>query len=269
MSEAREASEVAEVRTLARLLDYDRYLAALLAPHSTHEGLLTLAAFHGEIARIPASVREPTIGAIRLQWWRDALEMPAAEATGSPVVDRLRSMLADDGLPIGEVTSIIDAYEELLRPGALAEHGAIDAFADATQGAAFRLAAGMLGGGGAEGSERLIAAAARSYGRVQLLRALPILLSKGHNPFATGPIEDWGPIVAPLLADARRYLDEVRRCAPLAPGPIRGAILPVALVEPYLRALERLGSTIAFEQAQISPLTRVWRIYVASRRRRF
>ena len=57
----------------ARELDYDRYLAALLAPRAARDGLMALAAFHGEIARIPRTVREPGVGDIRLQWWRDAL----------------------------------------------------------------------------------------------------------------------------------------------------------------------------------------------------
>jgi phytoene synthase len=264
-----EAGEEAEVRDAARQLDYDRYLCALLAPVPTRSGLLTIAAFHGEIARIPASVREPTIGAIRLQWWRDALENTAAQdATGSPVADSMRRALELAQIGIEAPLSIIDAYEALLHPGGLAEPGAVDAFADASQGAAFRLAAQILGASESEGGA-LIDAAAQSYGRVQLLRALPILLSKGHNPFGTGTITDWAPIVRPLLTAARDNLADVRRCAPLAPATIRQAVLPVALVEPYLRSLEGLGSKIALEQAEISPLSRVWRIFIAKGRQRF
>ena len=41
------------MRAAARELDYDRYLTALLAPNRARDGLMALAAFHGEIARIP------------------------------------------------------------------------------------------------------------------------------------------------------------------------------------------------------------------------
>src|SRR5688572_31978227 len=110
------------VRGEARDLDHDRYLAALLAPAPARDALMTLAAFHGEIARIPTNVREPAMGAIRLQWWRDALGGDAAaEPTGSPVADRLRHTIESGVLPLAEVLSIIDAYETLLQPGALAE----------------------------------------------------------------------------------------------------------------------------------------------------
>ena len=81
------ASEREAVRAAARELDYDRYLAALLAPRRARDDLMALAAFHGEIARIPLTVREPAIGDIRLQWWRDALRTPAGTATGNPVAD--------------------------------------------------------------------------------------------------------------------------------------------------------------------------------------
>lgn len=269
MAEARGSSEEAEVRLAARQLDFDRYLSALLAPAHVRDGLLTLAAFHGEIARIPASIREPTMGAIRLQWWRDALEAPAGEATGSPIADHLRQMIAAGGLSRARVGSIIDAYEELLRPGSLASTAEIDAFADASQGAAFLLAGEILSRGTEESAPQLMTAAARSYGRVQLLRALPALLGKGHDPLLTESIADWAPVVPPIMTDARAYLAEVRRSVPLASATLRQAILPVALVEPYLRSLEGLGSRIAFEQAQISPLSRVWRIYAAKRLRRF
>jgi 15-cis-phytoene synthase len=260
--------DAAIVRGEARDLDHDRYLAALLAPAPARDALMTVAAFHGEISRIPTSVREPAMGAIRLQWWRDtAGGDAAADQTGSPVAARLRHAIESGALPLAEVLSIVDAYETLLQPGVLADAAALDAFLDESQGAAFRLSARILGVEDGEVRE-IIGAAAQSYGRVQLLRALPLLFAKGHNPFALEPAQDWAPVVQPILAATRRSLAEVRRLMPVASLTLRTAILPVALVEPYLAALERLGSRIASEQAGISPLSRVWRIYVAKRRGR-
>jgi phytoene synthase len=257
------------VRAEARELDHDRYLAALLAPAPARDALMTVAAFHGEIARIPTSVREPTMGVIRLQWWRDTLCGDATAAqTGSPVADRLSHAIASGALSIAEVLSIIDAYETLLQPGALADAAAFDHFLDASQGAAFRLSARIMGSSEEGKARGIVSAAAQAYGRVQLLRALPLLLAKGHDPFAPEPVRDWASVVQPILAHTRKSLAEVRRLMPVASLTLLTAILPVALVEPYLAALERLGSRIASEQAGISPLSRVWRIYVARRRGR-
>ena len=256
------------VREEARHLDHDRYLAALLAPAPARDALMTVAAFHGEIARIPTSVREPAMGAIRLQWWRDALGGAAAAApAGSPLADSVRHAVESGTLPCADVMSIIDAYETLLQPGGLSDTAALDAFLDASQGAAFRLSARILGVADGDARE-IVGAAAQAYGRVQLLRALPLLLAKGHNPFAPEPIQDWAPVVHPILAGAHQSLHAVRDLMPVASLTLRTAILPVALVGPYLAALERLGSRIASEQAGISPLSRVWRIYVARRRGR-
>lgn len=267
MPETTEVDQADEVRRAARELDHDRYLAALLAPSSARDGLLAIAAFHGELARIPASVSEPTIAAIRLQWWRDQLD--DASASNSPVVDALRRAIGRYPGAIREAVAIVDACEELLQPGALSSAGAVVAFADASQGAAFRLAARVLGASAQEIASPLITAAAQSYGRVQLLRVLPVLLHRGHHPFDIEPGADWTPLIDEELAAARENFAEVRRLVPLSSATIRQAILPVALVEPYLKALQGLGSKLVFQQATISPLSRVWRIYLAKRRQSF
>ena len=71
---ATEGGAGAEVADIARAGEPDRYLAALLAPAPQREALLAMAAFATELARIPRrAVREPFMGEVRLQWWRDAL----------------------------------------------------------------------------------------------------------------------------------------------------------------------------------------------------
>lgn len=264
------------VRTEARDLDYDRYLAALLSPADARADLLTLAAFHGEIARIAFTVREPAIGEIRLQWWRDALEAFApAFDTGAPLADAVRAMTLRAGLPVADLVAIIDAYSGLLYPGALADAAAVSDFADAAQGAAFRLAALRLAqttsprsGDEVAAGEALITAAGQAYGRVQLLRALPALCALGRSPFGDGAVAGWQPAVQPVMAEAREWLAKARNASRTAPAYVLTAVLPVALVEPYLAALEKLGAEVASREAAILPLSRVWRIFWARKRGR-
>ena len=259
--EARDAA----VRDAARSLELDRYLAALLSPRSARPGLMAVAAFLGEVGRIPAAVSEPAMGDIRLQWWWEALTAtPPGAATGSPVADAMQQTMQQHALPGSSVLSLIEAYACELVPGSLVAPGAVDAHADATQGAAFRLAAHVLGVGAEAAAGHYLAAAAQSYGRVQLLRSLPALVAKGRNPFGEKAAADWAAAVRPVLAEARTWLDEARLRAATAPATIRPAVLPLALVEPYLTALERLGPDVASTRAEISPLTRVWRLYRAS-----
>src|SRR5262245_24804275 len=80
---------------LVREADKDRFLSALFAPAERRDALFALYAFHVEIARIPRMAHEPFAAAIRLQWWRDALngERPE-EAAASPVAAALIDALA-------------------------------------------------------------------------------------------------------------------------------------------------------------------------------
>ncbi|HUE65423.1 MAG TPA: squalene/phytoene synthase family protein, partial [Rhizomicrobium sp.] len=57
-----------------RSADPDRYFSALFAPASLRPLLFVLYAFNAEVARVAETVREPMLGAIRLEWWRESAE---------------------------------------------------------------------------------------------------------------------------------------------------------------------------------------------------
>ena len=105
-----------EVRQLARTFQYDRYIAALLLPRRHREALIVLAAFAGELQRIPFLVSEPMMAAIRFQWWRDELMAAAApeageRRTGHRLCDTLVTVARTYYLPFGLLQGIIDAAE--------------------------------------------------------------------------------------------------------------------------------------------------------------
>ena len=60
-----------------RAADPDRYFSALFAPAALRPLLLALYAFNHETARIAETAREPMLGAIRLEWWRETAEQAA------------------------------------------------------------------------------------------------------------------------------------------------------------------------------------------------
>src|SRR6202167_4970853 len=64
-----------------RAADPDRYFASLFAPAALRPHLFALYTFNHEVARIAETVREPMLGAIRLEWWRETAE---AAARGVP-----------------------------------------------------------------------------------------------------------------------------------------------------------------------------------------
>jgi phytoene synthase len=262
----RELATDAAVEDAARANALDRYLAARLAPRAARRDLIALAAFVGDTARIAATASEPLIAEIRLQWWRDVLEPGPAEgeATGNPIADALREAIARHGLPAGPFAKLLDARSRALDPEFGMSGAALDQHLDETDGAAFRLAARILGVPPGEAADKLLFAAGQSYGRVQLLRTVPLMLEARQRSPRAHLVNDWAELAPAILDGARGSLQQVRRSSRAAPESANAAILPTALVEPYLAALERLGPGIVRERADISPLTRVWRLWRAS-----
>ncbi|MEE8253891.1 MAG: squalene/phytoene synthase family protein [Hyphomicrobium sp.] len=260
----------AVVREAARRSEPDRYLAALLAPRAARADLIALAAFLGEVARIPLTGSEPMIGEIRLQWWRDALvNLLGGTATGSPIADTVGAAIRSRALPEALFMSIIDARSRDLDPQAPLSSTVVDTYFNDTEGAAFQLAGHVLGVNEQPGVPELMSAAGQAYGRVCLLRSLPRLLANGRVPAPLAGVlrasdDDWVAATAPMRDSVKRWLKEVRRRARAAPRAALPAILPLALVEPYLAALERLGPNLVRQTADISPLTRVWQLWRAS-----
>ena len=138
-------------------------MSALLAPHAAREDLITLAAFVGEAARIPAIVSEPMIGEIRLQWWRDAIEAAQSDSlTGNPVADAVTGLIRRRGLPMDLFTHVLDARLTDLYADPVPDEATFVAYLEATQRTGFDLAARILGVANSTASEKVLMAAGAS-----------------------------------------------------------------------------------------------------------
>jgi phytoene synthase len=182
-------------RRLVAEHDKDRFWASLYAPADRRDGLYTLYAFDLEIAAVPARVREPMAGEIRLQWWREVLDgQRDEEAAAHPVAAALLEVVRQHRLPVERLTVLIDVCAEELY-----EQSAAD---DATgRGTIIALAAAILGGqGGAVETLSRHAGLAQAY-------------AGGGRP-----------------ADARRELDAAGNLLKDAPPQILPALLPLATV---------------------------------------
>ena len=265
----------------ARAGEPDRYLAALLAPPAARSGLLALAAFAGEIARVPyIASSEPAIGEIRLQWWRDALQ-PADEAarTGNPIADALRAAARYHALPRALLLDIIEAGSLDVAGEAMADDAALHSHLWKSEGALFALAGRILAPDAEVAIDAAAAASGHAYGLTRLLLDLPRTLSRGRVPLPQSRLaaadvtrpellaaED-GRKVTDLLAglrdEVRTSLLTSRQCVANLPREARTAFLPLALVQSYLRALERPGRDLLRTPVELTPLTRVLRIAMA------
>ena len=119
--------------------DGDRYLMALLHPKRLRQAAMTLAAWNLELSNARPSSGEETLGLIRLQWHRDALEeIIAGNPRRHPVVNALTAT-HDAGLVDAAVLdAIVAARERDLDPEPPADLTELEAYARATSGALHR-----------------------------------------------------------------------------------------------------------------------------------
>jgi phytoene synthase len=262
----------------ARSGEPDRYIAALLAPAAVRADLIAIAAFAAEIAHIGLMVtREPAMGQVRLQWWRDAFEMPEALSTGHPVADAVRAAVRRHGLAEERFAGIIDAHAADVEPDPFRNDADLDLYLAETHGAVFALSADvLLAGEHPSALAPSIAAAGRAYGLARLLLGLGGSIARGRLPIPhtrlqaagftrTGASSEaeraaYGRLVRDLAAEARASLALARRDVAKLPRVARIAFHPLALVEPYVRALEWTAGDPQARAGTVAPLTRMLRI---------
>lgn len=94
--------------------DEDRWLSSRYAPKKARRALIALYAFAFELARVRLVVTEPHLGAIRFQWWRDALgEIERGETPRAhDVAGALADMLAEGRYRLDALQRLVDQYED-------------------------------------------------------------------------------------------------------------------------------------------------------------
>jgi phytoene synthase len=206
-----------------RKSDPDRYFAALFASAEKRPLLFALSAFNRELAHIAEVVREPMMGEIRLQWWRETLE---GARQGNPRAHDVARALAEtfvrNDLPADLFETMIEARAFDFSAEAFADDAARDAYFDATSGNLMRLAARVLGAEAAH--DELAHEAGIAYGLAGLIRAQSV-----HRAPGKIFLRD----VTTAAADAREHLAKARRLP--KPRDALAAFLPAALVPLYLR----------------------------------
>jgi phytoene synthase len=271
-----EAERRDTVRRIAREGDPDRALANLFAPRDARDDLFALYAFNVELARIAEQVSEPDLGAIRLQWWREAIERAGkGEAIGHPVADAFGGAIERRALPREHIADLIDAREFDVRIKIVPDWPALESYLHDTAGTVFLLAAQILG----ERDRALDSAtsvAGIAYGLTGLMRALPVHAPQGRVYLPADALKRHGTspervlarkadeglfdLLAELRGKAHEALGDAKREIAQLGKRSQRAFLPLRLVDPYLAALEKRTRDPFREIADINPLYRLWRL---------
>jgi phytoene synthase len=275
---AKSGDGLSPAASLVRRYDRDRFQTALFAPPARREALFALYAFNYEIARVREIVREPMLGQIRLQWWREAID--AAYAGTAPrrheVVEPLTAAIREFGLSREPFDRLMDAREGDLDADPPATLAALEAYAEDSSVPLIVLALEVL-----DAATPAALQAARhvgvAYALSGILRALPHLAQTGRTPLpadiagglAPGEAAPLRDAVARIAATASAHLAAARAGRRGVPRRALPALLPARIAMRALRVLERARfDPFAPGVADRDPL-QPWRLATAVLLRRF
>jgi phytoene synthase len=250
-----------------RSADPDRYFSALFAPAASRPLLFALYVFNAEVARVAETAREPMLGAIRLEWWRETAEGASKGiARNHDVARGLAALFAETPIALGDLEALIAARAFDSSADRFADFATLESYLASTSGAVMGMAARILGG-----RPEVTAEAGMAYGLAGLLRALPFH-SRRHKLYLpldllralrVTPEEFFhlekndDRLAAALRQTALKARDYflAARAAP-RPGAALAAVLPAALVPVYLRTL---GRDVPIHRRQVALLSAAMR----------
>jgi phytoene synthase len=274
------ADDIAYSAKLVRETDRPRYYSALFAPERLRRDLFSLYGLAAEIERVPDQVSEPTLGEMRLRWWQDALEQAVSgKAQGdSPAVRAAAATIAGHSLPVAPFASLIEARAADLYADAPATLSDVEGRLGETQSALFQLAAIAAGAAPADSAEPA-GHAGIAYGLARRLSTFAVERARGRTilPVDLLAMEDLKPAdiftrdppggvhktVLALASFARHHVRLASAALDRVPPAAIPAFLPLAVVEPLLRRVERLGTAILTQNAGLSDLEILVRIGTA------
>jgi NADH dehydrogenase [ubiquinone] 1 alpha subcomplex assembly factor 6 len=265
--------------------DSDRYLTALFAPPSRRADLFALYAFNLEISRAREMVREPMVGRMRLQWWRDSIEgIYAGSVRRHAIVEPLAHAIARHDLSRATLDRLIDARESDMIDEPPADLPALVAYAEATASSLIELALAIVGKGDAIRAGPAARSIGIAWSLIGLLRAVPFharghrlylpraLLDQAgvapHQLFDLQPPPALARVVEAIVGEAARQLGEGRAAARGLPRHVLPALLPAVLADLYLQRLRAASYNPFDPRVQEAPPGRIWRLAYAMLRAR-
>jgi len=269
----------AQCADVVRTNDPDRYLTALTAEPADRGPLLCLYAFYNEIARARDATYELHLAAIRLQWWRDALEdLASGNTPDHPIAAGLKHLIEQGRFGVADLAPIIDAYEDDLEDPLISTWDDLDAWCDRTAGALMALALKVLGAPNTE----IAKLGGRAWGIMGTVRAFPHHAGAGRiylpaeafgdvdlDPHQVFQGEGGLPMMAIMLAAIGRaqdyehlLRDEARGSAKSA----RPAFSYVSLIDLYVTQIRRRHDAPYALHPDIPNFRKQWRLLTTTLR---
>jgi len=230
------------IGAFARQHDPDRFLCALFAPPEKREALFALIGYQHELGRAWAAASNPMIAAIRLQWWRDALEQPRRHEVATPLFEAITAGLLDSA----DLLAMADAREAEQEEAGIPTRAAFWAYLRGAHGG-LSVAAGRLLGVPPARLPALQPIGA-AQGLAALLRGVAPLAARGRCLLPEDALAEAGLTRHDAMANPDRAATVIaalaREAQALLPPPARwgaavAAALPAVLARRDLARLAR------------------------------
>lgn len=283
----KEDNTVQQSMMLVRAHNIDRYLAALFLPSKSRSAIFALFAFDAEICNIPNLVKEPMMGEIRLQWWRELIAgKRAGEAEGHPVAAPLLAAIKQYKLPLTAFDNYLQARVFDLYNDPMPDTGTFEGYAGETASTMFQLATIVIDG---EGDSHSVAQTAGHAGVawaiIDLLKKLPhhrahqqCFIPADVMAQAGVSLEDYlsgedkvkmAQLITLMSELAHHHLTRFDKALASLPQSGRPAFLAMCLMSSYLAQIKKRGVRILNEPLDVAQWRKQIYLWRASKNGKF
>uniref|UniRef100_A0A8P4GLN7 NADH dehydrogenase (ubiquinone) complex I, assembly factor 6 n=1 Tax=Dicentrarchus labrax TaxID=13489 RepID=A0A8P4GLN7_DICLA len=240
---------------LLRSRDYDGFVSSLLLPEEARRSSLALRAFNVELAQVKDSVSQKTIGLMRMQFWKTAIEdIYRDDPPNQPVTAELWRAVRQHYLTKRWLLRIITEREKDLDDRAYRNLQELEAYSENTQSSLLYLLLESLGLKNVH-ADHAASHIGKAQGIVTCLRATPyhssrrkvylpmdicMLHGASQEDFIRGSREqNVRDVVYDIASQAHVHLQHARSFSSNVPATATPAFLQTVVVEDYLQRVRR------------------------------
>ncbi len=273
-------------QTLVRSSDPDRFFANLFTPLPQRDALYALYAFNAEIARTRDVISDPMPGEIRLQWWRDAIMGEAhGDMLSHPIAAALIDTIQTYRLPRQPFLALIDARTFDLYNEPMPTLHDLEGYCGETCSILIQLACLILNHSTPPHTADAAGHAGVAYALTHVLRHFARHTARGQIYLPSDILEQNGVSVDDILSRQnmegqrmimvhmrhiiRSHLQKVKSYQSHITPSLAPAFLPMSLIEPYLKALEKSDDTIGQTTCDLYQWRKQWILWRSSKNSTF
>ncbi|KAL6260608.1 hypothetical protein P5V15_008128 [Pogonomyrmex californicus] len=264
---------------LVRKNDYENFLCTLLLPRNVKSAAFAIRAFNVEVAQVEDQVSDNRIGAMRLQFWTDALnQIYNDHPPRSPVALELYRILQRHKLSKRYFKRLIDARLNKLNNSVFVDVDSLEKYCDYTVSSIYYLLLEAQDTASIN-ADHVASHFGKAHGLVTLLRSVPynarkrvmvlpqdVLLKNGvssESVFQAHPSAGFEDAIFEVASCAKQHLEMATSLKRTAGKDLNVIFLPAVCVENYLEELRKVNFNVFHPTLQrrngMLPLQLLWR----------